>query len=305
MFNKEKYGRILIPMVTPFKEDQSVDYDAAAELARILIEKQKGDSLILSGTTGEFHTMNFAERAQLLKVVMEAVGKQIPLIAGIGCASTIETIQLGQEAEKLGYELVMVVAPYYVKPNQREIFEHFKRVAEALKLQILLYNIPIFTGVNINPETVAELAKIDNIVGIKEEAELTPKQMTEFINVTADDFIIYDGDDTMLLEAYAQGGTKRIGGIVSGAAHLIGDRLREEIDAFISGDVQKAAEIQQQLLPLFRVMGQNNRINPVCLWKEAMIMAGYPAGCPRLPLLPGTEEEKAKVRAELERLAIL
>lgn len=305
MYNKDYYGKILVPMVTPFKEDQSVDYDAAVSIAEKLIADNKADSIILTGTTGEFFTMTFEERVKLFQVVKEAVGDKIPLIAGTGCASTVETIALSKKAEELGFELVMIVAPYYTKPNQEQIYNHYKTIAESINISIMLYNIPIFTGININPETVAKLAKIENIIGIKDEAELNVKQITEFINVTPDDFIIYNGDDTMIIETYAQGGKHRIGGVVSGASHLIGNRIRNMIETFLAGNVQEAAEMQQSFLPLFRIMGQNNRTNPVSLIKDAMNMIGYNAGVSRLPLTPGTEEEKAKVRQVMEELDII
>ncbi|GAG79105.1 unnamed protein product, partial [marine sediment metagenome] len=142
-----------------------------------------------------------------------------------------------------------------------ELYNHFKKVAESINIQMTLYNIPIFTGVNINPETVAKLSEIDNIVAIKEEAEINPKQMTEFINCTSDDFIIYCGDDSMILEAFVQGGAKRIGGIISGGSHIIGTRLRNMIKMFLGGKVKEAAEMQQNFLPLFRSWGQNGRFN--------------------------------------------
>jgi 4-hydroxy-tetrahydrodipicolinate synthase len=169
----------------------------------------------------------------------------------------------------------------------------------------MIYNIPIFTGVNINPETVAELAKLDNIVGIKEEAEINPKQMTAFINCTPDDFIIYCGDDVMILDAFAQGGASRIGGVVSGGAHLIGDKLRDMIDTFLAGNIEEAAKMQQSFLPLFRSMSPGDRFNPVCLLKDAMKMLGYNSGLPRMPLLPGTEEEIAAVTKIMKELNIV
>jgi len=129
--------------------------------------------------------------------------------------------------------------------------------------------------------------------------------MTEFINSTPDDFVIYCGDDTMILEAYAQGGTKRIGGIISGASHIIGEQLKNMIELFLKGNVQKAAEMQQKFLPLFRIMGQNGRFNPCALLKEAMKMVGYNAGIPRLPLTPGTEEEIAEVKRVMKKLGII
>lgn len=305
MFNKDVYGKVLVPMVTPFKDDQGVHFDAAVSIAEKLIADKKADSLILSGTTGEFHTMSFDERVKLFQVMMEAVSERIPLIAGIGSASTIETIALGKEAEELGYKLVMVLSPYYTKPSQKEIYNHFKRVAEAINIPVMLYNIPIFTGVNINPELLAELSEVGNIVGIKEEAELNPKQITEYINATPDDFIVYCGDDTMIIESFAAGGAKRIGGVVSGASHLIGDRIRKEIELFLAGRIQEAAEMQQSFLPLFRAMAPNDRSNPVCLLKDGMKMVGYDAGIPRLPLTPGTEEEKEELRKVMRKLGII
>ena len=305
MFNKDKYGKILVPMITPFKEDQSVDYEAAVSVAEKLIEEKKADSIVLSGTTGEFFSMNFEERAKLFEVIKNAVGDKIPLIAGTAMISTVETIALSKKAEQLGYDLIMVVSPFYTKPSQKELLNHFKNVSGSIKINMLLYNIPIFAGVNIDPQTVGELAKIENIVGIKEEAEINPKQITAYLNATPEDFIIYCGDDTMVLEAFAQGGEKRIGGIVSGGAHLIGDRLRNMIEIFLQGKVEEAAKMQQNFLPLFRSFSPGDRSNPACLVKDAMKMLGYNAGIPRLPLLPGTEEEIAAVKKMMKKLNII
>jgi len=305
MFDKEKYGKILVPMVTPFKEDQNVDYEAAVDIAEKLIDDNKADTIILSGTTGEFFTMSFEERVKLFQVIKDAVGNKIPLMAGVGCASTLETMALAKKAEEIGFEIMMVVSPYYSKPTQKELYHHFKKVAESVKIPMMLYNIPIFTGVNINAETVAKLSKIENIVAVKEEAELNPKQMTEFINITPEDFIIYCGDDTMILEAFSQGGAKRIGGIISGASHIIGVQLRNMINMFLNGKVEEAAKIQQKYLPLFRIMGQNGRTNPCSLLKEAMKMLGYHAGISRLPLTPGTEEEIAEIKRVMKQVEII
>lgn len=305
MFNKNYYGKILVPMVTPFKDDQSVDYEAAVSVAEKLIEGKKADSIILTGTTGEFFTMSSDERAKIFEVVKNAVGNKMPLIAGTGAVSTIETIALSKRAEELGYDLVMVVSPYYTRPSQKELYNHFKKVADEIGINMILYNIPIFAGVNINPDTVAGLAKIPNIVGIKEEAEINPKQITQFINTTPENFIIYCGDDTMVLEAFAQGGEKRIGGIVSGGSHLIGDRLRHMIEIFLEGKVEEAARMQQEFLPLFRALSPGDRSNPACLLKDALKMVGYNPGIPRLPLIPGTKEEVAEVEKIMRKLNIL
>jgi len=305
MYNKEKYGKILTPMVTPFKEDQSVDYKAVASIAKKLVNDSIADTLVVGGTTGEFFTMSFKERVDLFKAVKNAVGDKIPIIPGVGATSTIETVALARKAEELGFESVMVVSPYYTKPSQNQLYLHFKAVAESVKINIMIYNIPIFAGVNVNPETLSKLAEIENIVAVKEEAELNPKQMTDFINSTPDDFIIYCGDDTMVLEAYAQGGIERIGGIISGASHIIGKELRKMIEMFNQGNVREAAKMQQKYFPLFRIMGQNGRFNPCALIKEAMKMMGYNAGIPRLPLTRGTEEEIREIKKVMKKLNII
>lgn len=304
-FDKNTYGKILIPMVTPFKEDQSVDYDKAVKLGEYIIKNKKGDTLILSGTTGEFHTMSFEERVKLFKVMKEKLGSKIPMIAGVGCASTIETVALAKKAEELGFETVMVVAPYYAKPNQAELYQHYAKVAKSVKLNVMIYNIPIFVGVNVDPATVAKLAKIKNIVAIKEEAELNPKQITAFLNATPENFIIYNGDDTMILEAYAQGGPERIGGVISGASHVIGDRIRTMIETFLAGKISAAARMQRDIYPILKIMGQSNRTNPVALWKEAMKLYGVDGGIPRLPLSRGSAEEIENVKKVMKSLKLI
>ncbi|MDR3437847.1 4-hydroxy-tetrahydrodipicolinate synthase [Telmatospirillum sp.] len=307
MFDKTKYGRILVPMLTPFAADQSVDLAKCKSLATYLVEKNMADTLILSGTTGEFHTQTFAERVSVFEAVKQAVGGKIPLIAGVGCPSTMETIALAKKAQALGFETVMIVAPYYTKPAQQELYAHYAEIAEAVPtLNLILYNIPIFTGVNLEPCTVGKLArKYANIVAIKEEAELNPKQMTAFLNATPENFIVYNGDDTMILEAYTQGGDARIGGVISGASHVVGLQVRKMIETFLAGNVAEAAMMQRKLFPLLRIMGQNGRTNPAPLWKDAMKLWGVDAGLPRRPLTPGTPEEVANVRKAMVEYGLL
>lgn len=306
MYDPKRYGKILVPLITPFDDTtEDLDLDRARGLIRHLIDSGNADTLVLTGTTGEFHTMTFDERVRVFDLVHGEFGAEIPAIAGVGCASTRETIQLAKRAEQIGFSTVMVVAPYYAKPNQRELYDHYRAVAESVGLEIMLYNIPIFTGVNLEPDTVGRLAEIGNIVAIKEEAELNPKQMTAFMNVTPDDFIIYNGDDTMILEAYAQGGPERIGGVISGASHLVGNQIRKMIETFLGGKVAEAARTQQALLPLFRVMGQNSRVNPVALWKSALRLAGLDAGIPRKPLSVATDNELAEIRRVLKSLSLI
>lgn len=304
MFSMDRYGKILVPIVTPFKENGDVDFDAMVKIGEMLLAKGWADTFILTGTTGEFFTMSAAERIKVYETMSAAFKGRVPMIAGTGAASTREALELTKAAARIGFETVMIVAPYYTKPSQREIQEHFRTIAAAVPIDILVYNIPIFTGVNTSPAMIGELAKIPNIVGIKEEAELNAKQMTEFLNATPDDFIVYNGDDTMVLESYVQG-FERIGGVISGGSHIVGDQIREMIDLLLAGKVREASLIQRRLLPLYRIMGQGGRTNPVCLLKEGMKMMGYPAGYPRQPLLPGTAEEIAKVREMMTQVGAL
>jgi 4-hydroxy-tetrahydrodipicolinate synthase len=164
--------------------------------------------------------------------------------------------------------------------------------------------VPIFTGVNLDPATVGRLSRVHNIVAIKEAAELNPKQITAFLNATPEDFIIYNGDDTMILEAYAQGSSARIGGVVSGAAQLVGPHIRKMIDTFLAGNIAEACRHAAQTLPAL-VMGQNGRTNPVCLWKEVLRLWGVDAGIPRRPLTPGTPEEIAEIRKAMVAFRVL
>lgn len=304
MFSKEKYGKILVPVVTPFKASGEVDYDAMVAIGEKLLEKGWADTFVLTGTTGEFFTMSTEERITVFKKMFDAFNGRIPLIAGTGAPSTKESLELTLAAEKIGYELVMIVAPYYTRPSQIEILKHFQTIARNVSIDIMIYNIPIFTGVNTDPAMVAELAKEPNIVGIKEEAELNAKQITAFMNVTPEDFIIYNGDDTMVLESFVQG-YERIGGVISGGAQIAGDQIRKMINLIHEGKVQEASIIQRKLFPLYRIMGQGGRTNPVCLLKEAMKMVGYPAGYPRQPLLPGTPEEVENVRKVMRQVGVL
>ena len=306
MFDKAKYGRILVPILTPYAADQSVDHVALKGLATYLLDNKMADSLILSGTTGEFHTQLFAERVAIFETVKKAVGDRTQMIAGVGCTSTMETIALAKKALEMGFETAMIVAPYYTKPAQQELYAHYAEIAQAVPaLDILVYNIPIFTGVNINPATLGALAKFPNVVGVKEEAELNPKQITGFLNATPESFIIYNGDDTMILEAYAQGGDARIGGVISGASHAVGPFIRKMIETFLAGRIAEAAAMQRKLYPLLKIMGQNGRTNPAPLWKDAMKLLGVNAGIPRRPLTPGTPAEIAEVRKAMVAFGLL
>lgn len=287
-----KFGRVLVPMLTAFKDNGELDLKKSQAIADYVVGEGLCDSLIVGGTTGEFFSMNFEERISLFKAIKEAVGGRVPLIAGTGAISTREAINLTKTAEELGYDMAMIVAPYYCKPTQREIENHYRLIANETNIPIMLYNIPLFSGTNIEPETVGALAKIENIVAIKEEAEIHPLQGTRYILECDDNIALYSGDDTMILQILAQGG---LGG-VSGTAQVVGKAIREMIDSFLRGEIEKATSLHQAIYPFLRSLVQNERRNPIPLLKFAFsVTSGMDIGVPRLPLLPPTDEEKQKV----------
>ena len=298
----EKLGHIIIPLVTAFNKDTGeVDYDQTQKLADDLINKNFCDSIVVTGTTGEFNTLTFEERITLFKVIKEAVQNRVPVVAGSGAASAREAVRLTQEAERLGYETAMVVCPYYCKPDQKGIYQYFATVAQSVSIDIMLYNIPLFTGVNINPQTVTRLAELKNIKGIKDEAGLNPTQMTEYAMLTPEDFTIYNGDDIMVLCGLAQGAA----GVVSGGSHILGDQIRNMINLFLQGQIVKARDIHNQLDPFFKALGANDRVNPIPILRAAIEIAGYPVGPPRLPLVEATVEEKQMIKKHLVRLGVI
>lgn len=289
----EKYGKILLPLITPYKENEEVDYEKYAELIEYLIKNDLCDSLIVTGTTGEASLLTFDERVKLMQTAVKASAGRKPVIAGTGCASTKETIALTKEAEKLGIELCLVVCPFYNKPTQEGLYLHYKALAESTSCKIMLYNIPIFVGVNLEPETVGRLAAIENIVAVKDEAGVNPTQVTDFIlaaRAVDPDFAVYNGDDVMLLPTIIQGAQ----GIVSGGCHIFGHEVRAIFDAFEKGENEKAKTLFVDLYRFCKSTGQNGRILPNSILRPAIeAVTGIKLGNARLPLAPPTEEEMA------------
>lgn len=287
----EKYGRILLPLITPYDEQENVDYGQYEKLIHYLIENDLCDSLIVTGTTGEASLLTFEERVKLMETAVKAAAGRKPVIAGTGCASTKETVALTNEAVKLGIEVCLVVCPFYNKPTQEGLYNHFKILAENTRAKIMLYNIPIFVGVNLEAETVRRLAAIPNIIGVKDEAGINPTQVTDFFLATQDvdpDFAIYNGDDIMLLPTIIQGAM----GIVSGGAHIFGHEIRAIFESFEAGENEKAREL---FLPIYRMCkstGQNGRILPNSILRPAIeAVTGVKLGPARNPLAPATEKE--------------
>lgn len=290
-----KAGQVLTAMITPMNKDGSVNYTAAVELAQRLGENGS-DGVVLSGTTGESPTLSFEEKVKLFSTVTDALGGKMTIIAGTGSNSTQDSILLTKAAEKAGVDGIMLVTPYYNKPSQEGLYQHFKTVAEQTSLPVMVYNVPGRTGVNILPETVARLAEIDNIVAIK-EASGNLEQVSVLKTMVPEDFLIYSGDDALTLPILAVGGC----GVVSVASHLVGREIKAMISAFMAGRVGEALEIHLKLLPLFRAMFITTNPVPV---KRALEFVGVETGPLRLPLVDLTEQEGQKIKEVLRSMGL-
>jgi dihydrodipicolinate synthase len=290
-----KFGRVLTAMITPFKEDGSVNYAVAEQLAVHLADRGT-DSLVVCGTTGESPTMTWDEEYELFQVVQKAVAGKALVIAGAGSNSTKEAIVATQKAAKLGLDGCLQVVPYYNKPPQEGLYNHFRAIAQsAPELPIMLYNIPGRTGQNMLPETVARLAEIPNIVAVK-EASGNLDQASQIRCLTSPEFAIYSGDDSLTLPMLAVGGS----GVVSVASHLVGEQLQQMIKAFEAGQVQVATQIHLQLFDLFKALFLTT--NPI-LVKTALKLQGWDVGSTRPPLCDPPVEVTQKLKDVLSQLA--
>lgn len=301
---KKKYGQILLPLVTPYNENEEVSYASYRQLITYLIKNDLCDSFIVTGTTGEASLLSFDERVNLIKTAVETAKVHKPVIAGTGCASTWETVKLTREAEKLGVDLCMIVVPFYNKPTQEGIYQHFKTIAESVSCNIMLYNIPIFVGTNMEAETVRRLSLIPNIIGIKDEAGINPTQITDYILATQEtdpEFVVVNGDDIMLLPTIIQGAM----GIVSGGAHIFGHEIREIFDAFEKGEYNRAEKLFLPLYQFCKCCGQNGRVLPNSIMRPAIEMVtGIPLGPARMPLEPIRESEKKVLLKTLDQIGV-
>ncbi|MCL2925285.1 MAG: 4-hydroxy-tetrahydrodipicolinate synthase [Trichodesmium sp. MAG_R04] len=291
------FGSVITAMVTPFNQDGSVNYEEVEKLSIWLI-KNGTDSLVICGTTGESPSLTWEEEYQLFQVVQKAVAGKAQVLAGTGSNSTSEAITATQKAALLGLDGSLQVVPYYNKPPQSGLYQHFKAIAEATpELPIMIYNIPGRTGKNMEPETVARLAEIPNIVAIK-EASGNLDQASRIRQLTAPEFKIYSGDDSLTLPLMAIGGS----GVVSVASHLVGKQLQEMIDAFEAGKVQRATKIHLQLFNLFRALFATT--NPIPI-KVALNLLGWKVGTTRPPLCDSSIEVTEKLSAEMGKLGLL
>ncbi len=291
------FGRVITAMITPFKEDGSVNYTVAEQLAVELAENGS-DGIVVCGTTGESPTLTWDEEYELFQVVQKAVVGKAKVIAGTGSNSTKEAIAATQKAAKLGLDGSLQVVPYYNKPPQEGLYRHFEAIAQSSPdLPIMLYNIPGRTGQNLSPETVVRLSKISNIVAIK-EASGNLDQASQIRALTPSEFKIYSGDDSLTLPLLAVGGA----GVVSVASHLVGTQIQQMIQAFEVGKNQEAIQIHIQLLPLFKALFLTTNPIPV---KAALKLKGWDVGITRSPLWESAPEVNEKLKAVLKDLSLL
>ncbi len=270
------FGRVLTAMITPFDAKGEVNYAVAEKLAAHLAENGT-DTLVVCGTTGESPALTWDEEYELFQVVQQAVQGKAKIIAGTGSNSTAEAIAATQKAAKLGLDGSLQVVPYYNKPPQEGLYQHFRAISEAAPdLPLMLYNVPGRTGQNLQPETVARLAELPNVVAVK-EASGNLDQVSQIRRLTASDFAIYSGDDSLTLPILSIGGV----GVVSVASHLVGQPLQQMIRAFVEGQVGEASQLHLRLFPLFKALFATT--NPIPI-KTALQLQGWSVGSLRLPL---------------------
>jgi 4-hydroxy-tetrahydrodipicolinate synthase len=288
------FGRVLTAMVTPMTPDGSVDYDGAQRLALHLLD-HGSDGLVINGTTGESGTTTDAEKSDLLRAVADAVvGRDVPLIAGVGTSNTAHSVDLAREAAKAGATGTLVVTPYYSKPSQAGLRAHFETVAASTDLPVMLYDIPGRSGVPIETQTLVELASHPQITAVKDAKN--DLVATSWVQSRCD-LVVYSGSDELTLPLLSIGAV----GVVSVGSHVAGDRMRRMIEAYVGGDVVTAREIHLQLLPLF--IGLFRTASPT-LTKAALRLLGLPAGPLRSPLIGETAEQLAQLRADLDAAGI-
>ena len=288
-------GRLLTAMVTPFDEKGDVDFEQAKKLAHALLDSGS-DGVVLSGTTGESPTLTTEEKMRLFSEVKQSVGDKGVVIAGTGTYSTAESIELSQEAEKQGVDGLLLVVPYYNKPPQEGMYQHFKAIASKTNLPCIVYNIMGRTGVNMTDETTIRLSQIDNIVGTK-EASGDMNQIARIIQGASPDFKVWSGDDNQTFLIMSIGGY----GVVSVVAHLVGNQIKHMMGLLLEGDIEGAAAEHRRLLPIF--LGMFTESNPIPV-KYAVDHLGLKVGGPRLPLVPPSGKAAAQIEKLLDQYEI-
>ncbi|TMN22742.1 4-hydroxy-tetrahydrodipicolinate synthase [Lentibacillus cibarius] len=285
------FGQVLTAMVTPFDQHGDIDFNATRTLVNHLITNGS-EGLVVAGTTGESPTLTTDEKLDLFAFVAKVTNGRVPVIAGTGSNSTKASIRLTQQAESTGVDGIMVVTPYYNKPSQEGMFQHFQAIAQSTTLPVMLYNIPGRSVVNLSVETTVRLSKVPNIVAIK-EASGDLDAMTKIISQTSPEFTLYTGEDSLTLPTLAIGGA----GVVSVSSHIVGNEMQDMITSYKHGNVQEAASIHQHILPIMKAMFAQPSPSPL---KEALNMQGVTVGNVRLPMIPLNEEEKRALHQLLQ-----
>ncbi len=280
----------LTAMVTPFDKDGKVDEEGLRENVRFQIKKGI-HGLVPVGTTGECATLSYEEHNRVVDVVVDAAKGKVPVLAGTGSNSTWEAIMLTKHAKEAGADGALLVVPYYNKPTQAGLYQHYKRIAEEIDLPQVIYNIPSRTSVNMLPETMAKLVKVKNIVGVK-EASGNLEQIARIIELAGKEFLVISGDDSLTLDILKLGGV----GVISVTSNLVPDRVAKMVDSFRSGDIETAKKINDELAPLFKALFIETNPGPV---KMAMNWMGMAAGGLRLPLVELEPENQEKLRKVL------
>lgn len=288
-------GRLITAMITPFDEKGEVDYDQAKKLALVLL-KSGSDGVLVSGTTGESPTLTREEKLRLFREVKSAVGELGAVIAGTGNYNTAESLELTREAERTGVDACLLVVPYYNRPTQEGLYQHFQTIAQGTRLPCILYNVPSRTVASLTADTVIRLSQIENIIGIK-EASGNLEQIAQIIRGARKDFIVWSGNDSDTLPILVLGGY----GVISVASHLVGNQIKEMINCFIGGKVAEAANIHRHLLPLINAMFIIANPMPV---KYAVNQVGFRVGKPRLPLLEPDEKSAAVIKDTLKKYQV-
>ena len=289
------FGQILTAMVTPFDQNEEIDFNATRTLVNHLIANGT-DGIIVSGTTGESPTLTTEEKVELFKFVVEVVDGRVPVIAGTGSYDTRASINLTKLAEQTGVNGIMLVVPYYNKPSQEGLYQHFKAIAESTSLPVILYNIPGRSSVNMSVETIVRLSEIPNIVTLK-DASGNLDAMSEIIRRTPNNFSLYSGDDGLTLPVLSIGGV----GVISVAAHVIGNEMQAMINNFKNGKLQEAAQAHRNLLPVIKALFAAPSPAPV---KAALNLNGIPVGGLRLPMVPLNDEETKTLQQALQVLNV-
>lgn len=295
--DKPPFGRLFTAMVTPFDDQLKVDFKAVARLTEHLIGTGT-TALVVSGTTGESPTLETAEKLSLLREVLRVANGKAKVIMGTGSNDTARTVKLSLEAEHVGADGLLVVAPYYNKPSALGLVRHFEEVSKAISIPIILYNIPGRTGVNIAPETIIELAqRFSNLHAVKESSG-NVDQSAEIAARARDEFLIYSGDDYLTLPIMAVGGC----GVVSVASHFAGRQISSMMENFFAGDLEHARGLHYNLLPLFK--GLFAAPNPTCT-KYALSRLGICSEHLRLPLVPLESAQRAAMDNVLRQCDII